>query len=138
MPFKSIPRRIVSITPLETKVQLNKTSRQYIKYVKINKLVGGENIEEVKKASQLIVYPDKKQFSYTRFLPDGSREKIVSEEGTRTYFEKKPHTKNYVKTKELVNGVPNLFEWYMNLYDEAGNFVKQIIKGVKGSPFEEK
>ena len=31
-----------------------------------------------------------------------------------------------------------MFEWYMNLFDEAGNFVKQIIKGTKGSPFEER
>ena len=50
-----IPLRIISVIPLETKVQLNKTSKHYVKYAKINKLVKGENVEEIKKISQLIL-----------------------------------------------------------------------------------
>ncbi len=138
MALKKLPMKIISITPIETRVQINKTSKHYTKYAKIEKIVRGENRQEIQKTAHLIVYPDKKQLTYTRFLPDGTKEKIVSEEGTRTYFTKKPNSKGYVKTKELINGIPNLFDWYMNVYDEAGNFIKQIIKGTKGSPFETK
>lgn len=131
-----IPLRIISVIPLETKVQLNKTSKHYVKYAKINKLVKGENVEEIKKISQLIVHPQKKQAEYKRYLPDGTIEKVVSEDGVRTYYEKKPHSKQYVRRKELNNGIPNMFHWFMNVFDNEGNFVKQIIQGVKGSPFE--
>ena len=93
-------------------------------------------VEEIKKISQLIVHPQKKQAEYKRYLPDGTIEKVVSEDGVRTYYEKKPHSKQYVRRKELNNGVPNMIHWFMNVFDNEGNFVKQIIQGVKGSPFE--
>lgn len=134
--LKKVPARIISITPLDTKIQLNKTSKHYTKYIKINKQVGDKNIEQIKPSARLVVYPEKKQVIYTKYFPDGHAERIVSDEGTRTYYEKVRRGKSFVKKKELMNGIPNMFEWYLNLYDETGKCIKQIIKGVKGSPFD--
>lgn len=132
---QKIKSQILSVLPLKTQVKNSKTSKQYIKYAVINKQTGNKTTEETKRIASLIVNSQKKQLTYTKYNQDGSIEKVVSHDRMRTYYKKDPKGKEYRKIKELGNGVKNLFEWYMNIYDESGRLLKQIVKGTKGSPF---
>ena len=132
---QKIKSQILSVLPLKTQVKNSKTSKQYIKYAVINKQTGNKITEETKRIASLIVNSQKKQLTYTKYNQDGSIEKVVSKDSLRTYYKKAPQKKEYVKIKELGNGVKNLFEWYMNIYDDSGRFLKQIVKGTNGSPF---